>query len=76
MRGDHNTITSHELTFVLELYCDVLQLEKMVLERSVKTLDFVIFAFTAVLGLILILLFFWYSSSTSSKSSKVKFFVY
>ena len=45
----------------------------MVLERSVKTLDFVIFAFTAVLGLILILLFFWYNSSTSSKSSKVKF---
>lgn len=35
-----------------------------------EMLDFVIFAFTAVFGLVLILIFFWFSS-TPKKSAKV-----
>ena len=47
-------------------------LRPLLLKDRTDMLDFVIFAFTAVFGLVLILFFFFFNSSTSTRTTKVR----
>ena len=47
-------------------------LRPLLLKDRTEMLDFVIFAFTAVFGLVLILFFFFFNSSTSTRTTKVR----